>query len=258
MCKYTINKEELEKQHSQYHQCSNDTYIDFEMTEQQRFLLGDRMYRCISVQDYKHRLHDYPIDDRNNKAFNYLNRFHDRGRVLFVGAGVGRELLCGTYMGFESFGVTLGYDNICFGRQVLHLDDGHFMEAAMEQLPFQSGFFDIVAGFQVLEHAIAPLLFLLEQYRVLKPGGYLVLEWPPACGHCTCGSDPQHLVCYTPGQGEGLLLKAGFTEIELYYSSSMSEVPTEEYWSGNRDAGYVVAYAKKKSVHTEYTHKCLS
>ena len=64
------------------------------------------------------------------------------------------------------------------------------------------------------EHAMAPMLFLLEQGRVLKPNGTLMLEWPPAKDY-TMGENPHHQMCFTPGQAHALFLKAGFKDIKL-------------------------------------------
>jgi ubiquinone/menaquinone biosynthesis C-methylase UbiE len=43
-------------------------------------------------------------------------------------------------------------------------------------LPFDSNFFDIVSANQIIEHLVDVDKFVKETYRVLKPGGYLVLS----------------------------------------------------------------------------------
>ena len=47
--------------------------------------------------------------------------------------------------------------------------------ADAHHLPFKAGIFDKVISVTVLEHSPNPLLFLEEQYRILKPGGKIVL-----------------------------------------------------------------------------------
>lgn len=42
-------------------------------------------------------------------------------------------------------------------------------------LPFKSNFFDVVSANQIIEHLVNVDQFTAEIYRVLKPGGYLVL-----------------------------------------------------------------------------------
>lgn len=46
------------------------------------------------------------------------------------------------------------------------------------KLPFQDQSFDLVFHHDVVEHVNSPFLFLSEQYRVLKPGGSLILSTP--------------------------------------------------------------------------------
>ncbi len=46
------------------------------------------------------------------------------------------------------------------------------------KLPFQDQSFDLVFHHDVIEHVSKPFLFLSEQYRVLRPGGALILSTP--------------------------------------------------------------------------------
>lgn len=181
-----------------------------------------------------------------NKPSKYMQDF-ERGKVLFVGTGAGWEVLHAQDMGFDAYGITLGKDNIIFGRENLGLAPEKFVEGPNESLPFGSETFDFVAGFQIFEHCIAPSLFLIEQHRVLKPGGVILLEWPPS--HPTSSHDPKHQICFTPGQAEALLWKTGFDNVQLFYShyptGRIFEVPESEYWRGCPENGYVVAQAKK-------------
>ncbi len=45
-------------------------------------------------------------------------------------------------------------------------------------IPFGNNTFDIVVSSEVIEHTIAPLESIAELYRVLKPGGVLILTTP--------------------------------------------------------------------------------
>jgi SAM-dependent methyltransferase len=47
-------------------------------------------------------------------------------------------------------------------------------------LPFPSGDFDHVVMLAVLEHLTEPEIVLRETYRVLAPGGSLIMTWPSA------------------------------------------------------------------------------
>lgn len=48
----------------------------------------------------------------------------------------------------------------------------------LEQLAYPDGYFDAVSGRHVLEHLRDPKAFLLECWRILKPGGRLILVTP--------------------------------------------------------------------------------
>jgi len=47
-------------------------------------------------------------------------------------------------------------------------------------LPFPEGHFDHVVMLAVLEHLTEPEVVLREAYRVIAPGGSLILTWPSA------------------------------------------------------------------------------
>jgi len=212
--------------------------------------LGKRYLVCLEPQ-HRFDMHDYELLP-GNKYEKYYDLIPKGSRVLHLGCGTGREVLLGKEYGFTSTGITIGKENIKFGHETLGLNEQELVEGYCEVLPFQAEEFDYVIGCQIFEHAIAPMLFLLEQNRVLKPGGQIILEWPPCFGHGTHGADPQHQICFTPGQGQGLLLKAGFVDIKLYYND-MTEIPETNYWHG--DAGYVIAIATKISTDVDYIKK---
>jgi len=202
------------------------------------------LWRFVNALSSQHDkiFEDYPLDV-NNKFVRYLNRWPAGSRVLHLGCGTGREVLVGKSMGINSVGVTLGRRNVLFGKKILGLGDDEIILCPCEHLPFPEGHFDAVLGCQIFEHTVAPLVFLLEQGRVLKMGGEIVLEWPPASAHATNG--------FTPGQAWGLLMKAGFRDIKLFYND-MSPIPEASWWMGEQPRGYVIATAKKAPSDVDY------
>ena len=175
---------------------------------------------------------DYLVAD-NNKVERYMQGVVPGSDVLLLGVGTGRETMVAKDMGFKAVGTTLGSRNIDFGLKYLGLTAEEHKECLNEALPFPKESFDVVAGFQVFEHTIAPLLFLLEQSRVLKFGGKLFLEWPPA-SLFSMEDNPHHQVCFTPGQAYALFQKAGFADIKLYYDDH-TPIPEEDLWRGDQD-----------------------
>lgn len=193
---------------------------------------------------------DYCINE-NNKVSRYMNRFY--GRALLLGVGTGREVQVAKSMGLDTVGITLGSRNVDFGRSYLGLNDSELLECAIEALPFSKETFDVVAGFQIFEHFVSPLIALLELGRVMKNEGTLILEWPPANEQFSTGDNPHHQICYTPGQAEALLLKAGFRDIKLYYDD-MEPIPKEEYWKGDQKKMLVIE-GVKKPTQQEYIRR---
>ena len=196
----------------------------YTLTETNKLKVGNFYQNLISTQNGQDT-DDYTIHD-NNKTERYLAHY-PKGNLLLLGVGTGREIVVAKDIGFKAKGITLGTRNI--------------------------GTFDIVAGFQVFEHALSPLLFLLEQRRVLKIGGSLILEWPPANDRFTGGANPHHQVCYTPGQAKALFQKAGFENIDLLYDNLLP-IPETEYWKGEQDKMLLIRGTKSQANH-EYLRR---
>jgi SAM-dependent methyltransferase len=172
---------------------------------------------------------DYCVGD-GNKVEKYLGDTQKGSKVLLLGVGTGRETVVAKDLGFAAVGTTLGSRNIEFGIENLGLNADEHLECLNETLPFSNDTFDVVAGFQVFEHAMSPFIFLLEQNRVLKEGGRLLLEWPPGDNY-SMEDNPHHQICYSPGQAYALLQKTGFQDIRVFYEDN-TPIPEEDMWSG--------------------------
>ncbi len=88
-----------------------------------------------------------------------------------------------------------------------------------EPLPVESDLADAIVSISVLEHLRRPEVMLSEAYRVLKPGGYLVLQ-VPFMWHIH--EAPYDYFRYTKFGLEYLLSRAGFGEIQIE--------PTTGFW----------------------------
>jgi SAM-dependent methyltransferase len=98
-------------------------------------------------------------------------------KILDAGCGTGAAM--STYL--ADFGVVTGFDvsplalHFCQKRKITPL-----VRASVMEIPFQSGNFDLVTSFDVLyEQAVASdRAALAEFFRLLRPGGYLLLRLP--------------------------------------------------------------------------------
>lgn len=165
--------------------------------------------------------------------------------VLVLGAGTGREMKALRECGAKTVsGVTLGNRNQMFAAEVVGespvVSDVHTLLWPRES-------FDIVAAMHVLEHAYAPIIFLLGAHRVLRTGGLLAIETPAAKQH---SGDAwfHHILCPTPRQLFSLLLKAGFRPSKLVLAEVVIDVLS---YATERDLPDSWADASDKTVYFE-------
>jgi len=79
-------------------------------------------------------------------------------------------------------------------------------------LPFKDNFFDSIISNQVFEHVFNPNLFMTEAYRVLKPGGMMLLTAPFMWDE---HEQPFDFARYTSFGLQSILEKNGFEIIEF-------------------------------------------
>jgi len=90
-------------------------------------------------------------------------------RILDNGCGRGDFL-----RGFEKCGMEV------YGTDYEKIFDGVYAGINLEtdKLPFEDNYFDVVFTKSVIEHIHKPEIYLNEMYRVLKPGGRIIVMVP--------------------------------------------------------------------------------
>lgn len=146
-------------------------------------------------------------------------------RILDVGCGCGlfikrMELGGWEVNGVETSSVATKYISSVLG---LHVHNGDLKSAQ-----FPSGYFDVVTFWQVLEHINNPLEALKDSFRILAPGGLLIVELPniatPAFWlfgkHYSMLQAPFHLYHFSPETLGRMCKSAGFITQDIMFSSS--------------------------------------
>lgn len=142
------------------------------------------------------------------------------GKLLDIGCSGGGYLVEMRKLGWDVFGVEMDPDMERLGELGLDVRAGA-AEVAMAEFPDEH--FDVVTAWHVLEHLFDPSRVLREAFRVLKPGGRLMLEVPnfncpsrTALRTYWAGLDlPRHLYHFAPKTLERLLRKVGFQEVQV-------------------------------------------
>lgn len=141
--------------------------------------------------------------------------------------------------------------------------DARLIKDASE-LPFDDGSFDVGLMVEVLEHLFQPHLAAAEMYRVLRPGGVLLVtvpnvsywrrrvdlavlgRWNPFGDDLSVAQpwrDP-HVRFFNPGSMRRMLLQAGFTTVgvEGHGGAVLRDLPVaRRFWKGRPSATYQAA-----------------
>lgn len=104
-----------------------------------------------------------------------------------------------------------------------------------DNIPFQDNYFDAVILTQVIEHVEEPIKSLDEIYRVLKPGGYLMLAWPFLF---PIHEAPRDFFRYTYYGMKYMAERSGFTVVKI--------IPSSGFWITL--FGFISFYLMHKSV----------
>jgi SAM-dependent methyltransferase len=89
-----------------------------------------------------------------------------------------------------------------------------------QPMPFAGGTFDAVTALDVIEHNEDDLAILQDSYRILKPGGYLIISVPAFMFLWTHNDELNaHVRRYTAGELGQKLTQSGYTVQRLTYNN---------------------------------------
>jgi 2-polyprenyl-3-methyl-5-hydroxy-6-metoxy-1,4-benzoquinol methylase len=124
-----------------------------------------------------------PAEERERRLENcktelaYLARL-EPGRILDVGCGVG-YLLSALDPRWDKHGAEV---SAFAARQAS--EHGKIHLGPLEAAGYPASYFDVVVLYHVIEHMTDPVSALREAYRILKPGGHMIVGTPDFDGAC--------------------------------------------------------------------------
>lgn len=156
----------------------------------------------------------------------YFSLPYIRGRVLDIACGVGY----GSHMIAkackkeidEVVAVDVDKKTIQYAQKNYHhpLISYQTGDALDPQLPHKLGQFDTIVSFETIEHVPDDQLFIEQMYRMLNPGGTLILSTPFGQGRGKPTNEPFHVHQLT--REEFIELFGVFNEVEIYYQRGVT------------------------------------
>lgn len=114
---------------------------------------------------------------KRTKIFNHslkiLKAHKKTGRLLDLGCGMGQFLKIVKDDGWEVLGIDISKSAIEYARREFNIE---ILESLLRDANYESDFFDVVTGWNIIDQLSDPLSELKEVYRVLKKGGIVAIR----------------------------------------------------------------------------------
>jgi 2-polyprenyl-3-methyl-5-hydroxy-6-metoxy-1,4-benzoquinol methylase len=118
---------------------------------------------------------DNPLVQQYERHLELIERHHAPGRLLDLGCGTGLFLAVARRRGWEPFGVDESREATDWARDHFGLDP---WVGSFESFAGEGRSFDVITGWDVIEHSRDPVALLEVARECLAPGGFVALSTP--------------------------------------------------------------------------------
>lgn len=143
----------------------------------------------------------------------------DSGKILDIGTASGGFLKVAKDRGWDTYGIEPNKWLCDWAKKNYNLN---IIQGTLFDKKFPKNYFDVVTMWDVLEHVHDPAKTLKEIYRILKPGGLLVINYPDIGSAVSRLMKRKwvflltvHLYYFTPKTISSLLSKNGFRAFKI-------------------------------------------
>lgn len=150
---------------------------------------------------------------------NEIEKYFSVGKILDIGCATGFFLEVAQNHGWQPYGVEISEYSSNTARTKF---GSRIITGILNDNLFSPDMFDVVTMFDVVEHSFSPVNLLQQAYRVLKPGGGLIISTPGSesfscrlMGRKWFQFKPEHLYCFNHSVIKVLLQKTGFKLVNI-------------------------------------------
>jgi SAM-dependent methyltransferase len=179
---------------------------------------------------------DVDLLNEHLARYTFAARLARGKRVLDAGCGAGYGAAELAHVAQAVMGIDCAADAVAFARENYRLPNLQFEQASCTALPHKDSSFDLVVGFEVIEHLENWRDFLREVRRVLAPNGQFIVSTPNKSYYTESrgadGANPFHVHEFEFEEFRAEL-KAIFPYVSLFLENHVAGVTFQPHEPGN-------------------------